>query len=376
MQAEFDAKADEANKIRDELKKGNIGEQYQMEMDALTELHDAMLLTDEEFEQQRMKIKMKALGEYVEKSKVLLSAGKEMVGALQDSEVSKVEAAEQQKLAAVQERYNQGLIGEEEYNAEKQKIENDAAQQKLDIEKKYADVNFAIKVSEIIANTAMAIMQGYAQLGPIAGSVAAVMLGITGAMQVKAAAAERDKVKAMTIESASASSSPPQQRVVLPGIEEGGYIETERQQDGKKFSALIRKERGYVDQPTVLTGEAGEEFVANTDAVSNPTIKPVLDIINIAQRNGSVSMINLPKLVTSVSARGFESGGFTSTPTTTDNQTGAAAIANNAELLAVMKDTRDLLTYLKVNGVDAWVVLSQLQKQQSVLEKSQKLGSR
>lgn len=38
---------------------------------------------------------------------------------------------------------------------------------------KYADVNFAIKASQIIADTAVSIMKAYADLGPIAGSIAA-----------------------------------------------------------------------------------------------------------------------------------------------------------------------------------------------------------
>jgi hypothetical protein len=80
-----------------------------------------------------------------------------------------------------------------------------------------------------------------------------------------------------------------QQRIVLSGVEEGGYTEVERKQDGKRFFARRRKQRGCVGEPTALVGEAGAEFVAN--AVSNPTVRPVLDLINIAQQNGSVKGI-------------------------------------------------------------------------------------
>lgn len=34
----------------------------------------------------------------------------------------------------------------------------------------YADVNFAIKVSQIVADTAVAIMKAFADLGPIGGA--------------------------------------------------------------------------------------------------------------------------------------------------------------------------------------------------------------
>ena len=56
---------------------------------------------------------------------------------------------------------------------EVERLENEKAQRKLDIQKKYADVNFAIKASQIIADTAVSIMKAYADLGPIAGSIAA-----------------------------------------------------------------------------------------------------------------------------------------------------------------------------------------------------------
>jgi TP901 family phage tail tape measure protein len=381
LEDEFLQKAEEANKLREELRAGNTGEQMQAEMDALTELHDMMLVSDEEFEQARMQIRIKAFKAYLDQANQLLQAGTQMVGAFQDAEAAKVEATSQRKLQALEQQLNAGIITEEQYAANKEQIENEAAQKKLDVEKKFADVNFAMKVAEITANAAMGIATAWARApseGLIHGPIlAAIMTGIivaTSVAQIAAANAERQKVKAMTLDSASGSSSPPQQRVVLPGIEEGGYTEVEREQDGKHFSAKKRKKRGYADEPSVLIGEDGAEFVANADAVKNPTVKPVLDLINIAQQNGSISSINLPKLINSMYAvKGYESGGYTSTPTETPLP---AAAINNQEVVAVMKDVRDLLTSLKTNGVDAWVVLSQLQKQQALLEKSEKLGSR
>jgi hypothetical protein len=55
-------------------------------------------------------------------------------------------------------------------------------------------LQFGVKISEIIANTAVAIMMAYAQLGPIGGSIAAAMLAVTGAAQLALAKAEYDKV--------------------------------------------------------------------------------------------------------------------------------------------------------------------------------------
>jgi hypothetical protein len=169
------------------------------------------------------------------------------------------------------------------------------------------------------------------------------------------------------------------QRVVLPGREEGGYIETEREQDGKRFHARRRRRRGYVDEPTVLTGEAGPEYVAPAEAVNNPTIRPVLDIIEIARNNGTLSSINLPKLLGAARMPGMAAGGYTGMPagtTTPDATSPSAPSAADKALMGLLTETRDLLRVLRDNGVKAPVVITEFEKKQALLTKSRALGSR
>ena len=71
----------------------------------------------------------------------------------------------------------------------------DNEEEKKKIRKKYADLNFAVTASQIIADTASAIMKALATLGPIAGPIAAGIVGATGALQLGIANAERKKVK-------------------------------------------------------------------------------------------------------------------------------------------------------------------------------------
>nr|WP_294897856.1 phage tail tape measure protein [uncultured Pedobacter sp.] len=110
-----------------------------------------------------------------------------------------------------------------------------------------------------------------------------------------------------------ADSKPPAE---LTGKEEGGFLNVTRKQDGKRFKAKNRpSQRGYVDKPTVIVGEGKDpEFVVNGDAVKNPTIKPFLDIIDIAQRNGTINAVDLTQYIdkpTPISVLGRESGGYT-----------------------------------------------------------------
>lgn len=91
----------------------------------------------------------------------------------------------------------------EQYEKQIELYEGDAARQKLIREQqererekleakkrkeqhKQAVFNKAMSIMDIGFSTAMAIMQGYAQLGPIAGSVAAVLIGILGTIQTAA----------------------------------------------------------------------------------------------------------------------------------------------------------------------------------------------
>ncbi len=98
------------------------------------------------------------------------------------------------------------------------------------------------------------------------------------------------------------------------GKEEGGYIDVRREQDGKPFRAKYKpNHRGYTSGPTVITGENGMEFVANAKAAQNPTVRPFLDIIDRAQRQGTIETLNLAA-VRAEKYKGFADGGYVSPP--------------------------------------------------------------
>lgn len=124
----------------------------------------------------------------------------------------------------------------------------------------------------------------------------------------------------------SANSKRSKESTEVSGRESGGYFDVTRSQDGKRFrSRFAPNKRGFVDQPTVLVGENGREWVASAQAVNNPTVKPVIDIIEMAQRNGSIDTLNLQNIIAGTrqirTVSGRESGGFvgnSSTETFTD----------------------------------------------------------
>lgn len=292
------------------------------------------------------------------------------VSALQDAELANVDA-----------KYDAEIEAARQAGKDATELENKKANEQLKIQKKYADVNFAIKASQIIADTATSIMKAFADLGPIAGAVAAALMGVTGAAQLAAANAERQKVKRMTLKGASATGEAGGARVAT-GLEEGGSINVERRQDGKKFHALYQPQRrGFIDHPTVIVGEGPEgksrEWVASNDAVNNPTLSPLIDALDRAQRAKSIRTFDLRRWVM---ARfpGKDSGGFIDNKQ--QSSVNYAATASQPSQATQQPDNQlisqltALLQKINDEGIPAYVLLSDLEEKQQLRNRARNIA--
>ena len=265
-------------------------------------------------------------------------------------------------------------------NTEKvEQLEQEKAQKKLDIEKKYADVQFAVKASQIIANTALAIMMALGQLGPIAGPIAAGLMAATGAVQLAAANAERQKVKNMTLSGGNSNNGGTGARVAT-GRQSGGKIDIRRAQDGKLFpgSDYDPDARGFIDHPTVIVGEGpvgqSREWVASNAAVSNPTVAPILDILDKSQQAGTIRTLDLNQAIRTRMA-GYSSGGsIDNSVSMPSNPTGNSDAMLPPEL---MKRFANAIVRLDEEGLPpSPIVLSELERKQKLRDRSRKIGGR
>lgn len=288
------------------------------------------------------------------------------VNALQQAEMDNVDAKYDAEIAAAQ------------GNAEEvERLEKEKAQKKLDIEKKYADINFAVKASQIIADTAVSIMKALAELGPIAGPIAAALMGVTGAAQLASANAERKKVKSMTISSSSSSSS--KMTRVTSGRESGGKIDITRAQDGKFFPTADYNpdKRGFVDKPTVIVGEGptgkSKEWIASNDAVANPTIAPFLNVLDQSQQAGTIRTLDLNKVIQARMA-GFASGGSI-TPQPTNNPSQSIPVNDNNMNDALLRFC-NIMDRLEEEGLPAYTLLDEYDKARKLQQRSRKIGSK
>ena len=286
-----------------------------------------------------------------------------------------VQALQQAEEANVDAKYDAEIEAAKKAGKDTTELEKKKADEKLKIQKKYADVNFAIKASQIIADTATSIMKAYADLGPIAGSIAAALMGVTGVAQLAAANAERQKVKRMSLNGAGGASSASGTRVVT-GLESGGSIDVEREQDGKRFHADYDPyHRGFIDKPTVIVGEGGygrsREWVASNAAVENPTVAPFLNIIDQAQRAGNIRTLDMNKFLLQ-QAQGRAAGGYIA-PSAPTSQPMPTVINHrdeyNKELLETLKELRN-------NGIRSYVALDDFDAQQKLRNQVRRIASK
>ena len=335
-------------------------ELYNAELDQLKMHLQNKEISEEEYEEavKNMKIaKMKEAFDYYSN----LTSG--AAQALQQAEIANVDA-----------KYDAEIEAAKNAGKDTTELEKKKANEKLKIQKKYADVNFAIQAAQIIASTASAIAKTFSELGFPAGIPAAALMGITGAAQLAAALAERNKVKRMTLSGTASSASASGARVAT-GLESGGSIDVERRQDGKMFHADYDPDRrGFIDKPTVIVGEGGyghsKEWVASNAAVENPTVAPFIDIIDRAQRAGTIRTLDMNKFLVQ-QAQGRASGGYV-TPTVND----VRGMAKDSYKDTLIERLTDVLDRISTEGIPASVALNELEQKQQLLDKARKFGSK
>ena len=288
-----------------------------------------------------------------------------------------VQALMQAEEASVDARYDAEIEAARKAGNDTTELENKKAGEKLKIQKKYADVNFAIKASQIIADTATSIMKAYADLGPIAGTVAAALMGITGAAQLSAANAERQKVKRMSLNGASGAAAASGTRVAT-GRQSGGSIDVEREQDGRRFHAAWEPDRrGFVDKPTVIVGEGGyghsREWVASNAAVENPTVAPVIDIIDRAQRAGTIRTLDMNKFLMQQAAGRAEGGPVNpAMPSASPSQ----PLTPGSSASTLIERLTAVLNRLASEGIPAAVALDDIDRMQQLRNRARQFGSK
>lgn len=352
--------------------------EYDRQLQQLQQALDNQYITQQEHEEKVQQLKRES---FMKQAQYYTELFSNTVTSLQNAEMANVDA-----------KYDAEIKAAEGNTALQEKLEKKKANEKLKIQKKYADVNFAMQVAQIISNTAVSIMKAYSELGPIAGSVAAALMGVTGAAQLAVANAERQKVKRMTLNGSASGTSSAGSRVAS-GRESGGRIDVEREQDGKHFNAEYAPgKRGYVDHPTVIVGEGprgrSKEWVASNAALENPTIAPLINLMDAAQRAGQIRTFDMSKYLMAMQGRAL--GGSIArqsariSPETASGgadfyvrtQESAHRDAENATSGRNNDELLELLRELRRDGIRSFVSLSDLDAKQELRNQARKFAKK
>lgn len=252
-------------------------DEYERELAQLENYHRQGLISTKDYEKKKLQLGVTNAKKYFDYYANLSGS---MFSAIQDAEIAQSDAKYD---VLIQQAKNNG----EDTAALEEEKEN----KKLEIQKKYADVDFAIKISTIIGNTAVAIMQAFAQLGPIGGAIAAALLTATGVAQVVSAKAERDKIKNMQPSNTAGSSgtvaAPAKAERVLSGYSDGGYTG-----DGDRYEVAGVVHRG--------------EYVVPKPIMDNPRVVDAVGTIEAIRRNKI-----LGSGMAAAPSAGYADGGYT-----------------------------------------------------------------
>lgn len=253
-------------------------DEYERQLNQLKSMHARALIDEKGFQKKKLELQVNSAKQYYDYYSGLSSS---MFTAIQNAEIATSDAKYD---VLIQQAKNNG----EDTAALEEEKEN----KKLEIQKKYADVDFAIKISQIIADTSVSIMKAFSQLGPIGGAVAAAMLTATGVAQVVSAKAERDKIKNME-PGRTAASSPEETATktrVLTGYSDGGYTG-----DGRRLEVAGIVHKG--------------EYVVPMPIMKDPR---VIDAVGLIESIRQQRMLGRP--ATAASGGSFAQGGYTSAP--------------------------------------------------------------
>ena len=230
------------------------------ELAMLDSLHEMKLISEEEYLARRTALTQK-YNENSEQTELegwtsrlqvansMLSQMEGAVNAAREAEYASLDAWKAKELAAAGD------------NAEKrEQIENEYEAKKLDIQKKYANVDMGIQIAKTIASGALAVMQAWAQLGPVAGSIMAAIVAATTAAQVATIVAQRNAI--MNATPGSSSSAGTAQVRAVNGFSDGGYTG-----DGGRLEVAGVVHRGeYVVPQPELRDPAVAAMVASIES--------------------------------------------------------------------------------------------------------------
>ncbi len=183
------------------------------------------------------------------------TAAYQSIGAMLQSVSQLMQVNYENEAASVEERYNREIQAAGQSSARGKILEEKKQRELARLKNKYNKRAMAIEISQAVASTAVAAINAYASASKvnwILGPIAAAMAVAAGAVQIAAITQQHRKQTA--------------------GYFAGGFT------GGRNY----RREAGVVHEG---------EFVANHEAVNNPHLLPMFQLLDYAQRHNTVASL-------------------------------------------------------------------------------------
>ena len=307
------------------------------EMAQLQSLYDQKLIAEEEFQAARnevirryaseaFNIQTQSLQNGLQVASGFLNNISSLVSSIQEAESASLDAQMQKELAAAGDNADKRAAIEEKYE-----------QKKLDLQKKYADIDMGIQIAQAIAAGALAIIQAWtaAKGNPVLAGIYTGLIAATTAAQVATIIAQRNAIKNSTVSSSSSGTT--SVRTVIP--EDSGYSEGGFTGYGGRLEPAGIVHRG--------------EYVVPVPEMRDPeAYSHVMAIERIRSRRSTRN--RLP---------GFADGGYTGDP-------------SSRETVAAIKEMTSVFKSLRDNPIKAYTVLSEHNAAQEISNKFKKAASR
>lgn len=294
-----------------------------MKLKALDEEHRMGLLSEEEYEIAKNQIFNEYLQNKIEKAEQYFEAVASIMGDVS----SAIQGFQDAEISKVTRKYDKEIKAAKKAGKDTTKLEEEKEEAINQVKKKYADKQFAASVLQVTATTAVAAMESYKAMagipivGPALGTIAAAAAIASGAAQIAVAKQQRDEAK---------------------GLKTGGYSD-------EYVEGYTRS--GNPDDVAGVIPVHKNEFVANHESVANPHVRQFLDVFDVAQKNGTIRMINTTQILEQVRTRsGKYAGGFVDTGESSGSSFAASDISSSGltpeqwkQFVELMKENNRLL---------------------------------
>ena len=291
--------------------------------DILNQMYADDLVSFEEYQEEKSRI----AEEQEERRNEIAQAAMQVVGQAASSASQLISALQDRELSQVEAKYDKEIAAARKAGKDTTKLEEEKEAAMKEVKKKYADAQFAMSVLQVTASTAVAAMEAYKAMagipvvGPALGAAAAAAAVVAGAAQISVAKQQRDEAK---------------------GLYSGGY--------SNDYIEGYTAPGNPHDTAGVIPVHKNE-FVANHEAVANPAVKQFLDVFDVAQKRGTIRMLNTTQILEQVRTRGGRyEGGYTDTGTG-DARSSASPFAGmtaeqRSQVVVLLQENNRLLTIL------------------------------